>query len=100
MEAIIDFLKNGVVITFYATLLIFGIFTLYGMLKGIVRVMFKKIFKWRDQMEYLMNGLEFIALMILWALLTIAIFAFSEVFPIILMKCVDKVKEKLNVRDN
>lgn len=51
-------------------------------------------------MEYLMNGLEFIALMILWALLTIAIFAFSEVFPIVLMKCVDKVKEKLNVRDN
>lgn len=51
-------------------------------------------------MEYLMNGLEFIALMILWALLTIAIFAFSEVLPIILMKCVDKVKEKLNVRDN
>lgn len=51
-------------------------------------------------MEYLMNGLEFIALMILWALLTIAIFAFSEVFTIILMKCVDKVKEKLNVRDN
>lgn len=51
-------------------------------------------------MEYLMDGLEFIALMILWALFTIAIFAFSEVFPIILMKCVDKVKEKLNVRDN
>lgn len=51
-------------------------------------------------MEYLMNGLEFIALMILWALLTIAIFAFSEVFTIILMKCVDKVKKKLNVRDN
>lgn len=48
MEAIIDFLKNGVVITFYAALLIFGIFTLYGMLKGVVRVMFKKIFKWRD----------------------------------------------------
>lgn len=48
MEAIIDFLKNGVAITFYAVLLIFGIFTLYGMLKGIVRVMFKEIFKWRD----------------------------------------------------
>lgn len=51
-------------------------------------------------MEYLMNGIEFITLMMLWALLTIAIFAFSEVFHIILMKCVDKVKEKLNVRDN
>lgn len=51
-------------------------------------------------MEYLMNGLEFIALMILWALLTIAFFAFSEVFPIVLKKCVNKLKEKLNVRDN
>ena len=51
-------------------------------------------------MEYLMNGLEFIVLMMFCALLTIAIFAFSEVFSIILMKCVDKVKEKLNIRDN
>lgn len=51
-------------------------------------------------MEYLMNGLEFIALMILCALLIIANFAFLEVFPIVLKKCVDKVKEKLNVRDN
>jgi hypothetical protein len=48
MEAIINFLKNGIAITFYGVLLIFGVFTLYGMLKGIVRVMFKKIFKWRD----------------------------------------------------
>lgn len=48
MEAIIDFLKNGVVITFYATLLIFGIFTLYGTLKGVVKGIFKKIFKRRD----------------------------------------------------
>ena len=48
MEAIIDFLKNSVVITFYAVLLIFGIFTLYGILKGVVRAMFKKIFKGRD----------------------------------------------------
>ena len=39
-------------------------------------------------MEYLMNGLEFIVLMILWALLTIANFAFLEVFPIVLKKCV------------
>lgn len=48
MEAIINFLKNGIAITFYGVLLIFGIFTLYGMLKGIVRAMFKKIFKGRD----------------------------------------------------
>lgn len=48
MEAIIDFLKNGVVMIFYGILLSFGIVTLYGMLKGIVRVMFKKIFKGRD----------------------------------------------------
>lgn len=51
-------------------------------------------------MTFLMNSLEFIVKMIFGSLLTIAIFAFSEVFPIILMKCVDKVKEKLNVRDN
>ena len=51
-------------------------------------------------MEYLMNGLEFILKMIFGSLLTIAIFAFSEVFPIILIKCANKVKEKLNVRDN
>lgn len=48
MEAIIDFLKNGVAITFYAVLLIFGIFTLYGMLKGMVRAIFKKIFTEED----------------------------------------------------
>lgn len=51
-------------------------------------------------MECIMDGLELIALMIIGSLLTIAFFVFSEVFPIILMKCVDKVKEKLNVRDN
>lgn len=51
-------------------------------------------------MEFLMTSLEFIALMILGALLTIAFFVFSEVFPIILIKCANKVKEKLNVRDN
>ena len=44
MEAIINFLKNGVAITFYGVLLIFGVFTLYGMFKVIVRVIFKKIF--------------------------------------------------------
>ena len=32
-------------------------------------------------MEYLMNGLEFIALMIFWALLTIAIFCFFGSVP-------------------
>lgn len=48
MEAIIDFLKNGVVITFYTVLLIFGVFTLFGMLKGVVRVIFKEIFKLKD----------------------------------------------------
>lgn len=48
MEAIINFLKNGIAITFYGVLLIFGIFTLYGILKGVVRAMFKKIFKGRD----------------------------------------------------
>ena len=44
MEAIIDFLKTGVAITFYGVLLLFGIFTLYGVLKGVV----KKIFKGED----------------------------------------------------
>lgn len=48
MEAIINFLKNGIAITFYGVILIFGVFTLYGMLKGIVRAMFKKIFKEED----------------------------------------------------
>ena len=51
-------------------------------------------------MEYIMDGLEFIALMIFWAVLTIAFFAFSEVFPIVLKKSVNKLKEKLDVRDN
>lgn len=48
MEAIIDFLKNGIAITFYGVLLIFGIFTLYGILKGVVRAIIKKIFRWED----------------------------------------------------
>lgn len=48
MEAIINFLKNGIAITFYGVILIFGVFTLYGMLKGIVIAMFKKIFKEED----------------------------------------------------
>lgn len=48
MESIINFLKNGVAITFYGVLLIFGVFTLYGMFKGIVRAIFKKIFTEED----------------------------------------------------
>ena len=48
MEAIINFLKNGVAITFYGVLLIFGVFTLYGMFKGIVRKIFKKMFTEED----------------------------------------------------
>lgn len=48
MEAIINFLKNGLAITFYGVLLIFGVLILYGTLKGVVRVMFKKIFKGRN----------------------------------------------------
>lgn len=44
MEAIIDFLKNGIAITFYGVLFIFGVITLYGIVKGII----KKIFKGRD----------------------------------------------------
>lgn len=48
MEAVINFLKNGVAIIFYGILLIFGVFTLYGMFKGIVRAIFKKIFKGED----------------------------------------------------
>lgn len=48
MEAIINFKKNGVAITFYGVLLIFGVFTLYGMFKGIVRAIFKKIFTEED----------------------------------------------------
>lgn len=44
METIIDFLKNGVAITFYGVLLLFGIYTLYGMLEGIVRKILKMMF--------------------------------------------------------
>lgn len=51
-------------------------------------------------MTFLMNALEFIVKMIFGSLLTIAFFVFSEVFPIMLIKCVEKVKEKLNVRDS
>lgn len=42
MEAIIDFLKNGIAIIFYGILFIFGVFTLYGVLKGAVKKIFKR----------------------------------------------------------
>lgn len=48
MEAIINFLKNGIVITFYAVVLIISSLILYGTLKGLVKGVFKKIFKGRD----------------------------------------------------
>lgn len=48
METIIDFLKNGVAITFYAVLLIFGVFILHGILRGALESIFRKIFKMRD----------------------------------------------------
>ena len=48
MEAIINFFKNGEAITFYGVLLIFGVFTLYSMFKGIVRAIFKKMFTEED----------------------------------------------------
>ena len=44
MEAIIEFLKNGIAIIFYGILLIFEVFTLYGMFKAI----FNKIFTEED----------------------------------------------------
>ena len=48
MEAIIDFLKNGIAITFYAVVLIIGGLILYGTLKGLVKGIIKKIFNGRD----------------------------------------------------
>lgn len=48
MEEIINFLKDGIAITFYAVVLIIGGLILYGTLKGLVKGMFKKIFKGRD----------------------------------------------------
>lgn len=44
MDAIIEFLKNGVVMMFYGILFIFGVFTLYGIFKGIVRAILRKMF--------------------------------------------------------
>lgn len=51
-------------------------------------------------MTFLMTSLEFVFKMIFGSLLTIAFLVFSEVFPIMLIKCVEKVKEKLDVRDS
>lgn len=48
METIINFLKNGIAITFYGVLFIFGVITLYGIVRGIVKGIIKKIFKGRD----------------------------------------------------
>lgn len=48
MEAIINFLKNGVAITFYGVLFIFGAITLYGIIRGIVRGIVRKIFREED----------------------------------------------------
>lgn len=46
MEAIIDFLKNGIAITFYGVLFIFGVITLYGIVKGILRRFLKGEIRW------------------------------------------------------
>lgn len=48
MEVIIEFFKNGIAVIFYGIIFIFGVFTLYSMFKGVVRAMFKKIFKGGD----------------------------------------------------
>lgn len=48
MEAVIEFLKNGIAVIFYGIIFIFGVFTLYSMFKGIVRAIFKKIFTEED----------------------------------------------------
>lgn len=48
MEAIIEFLKNGIAIIFYGIIFIFGVFTLYAMFKGIVRAIFKMMFTEED----------------------------------------------------
>ena len=48
MEAIIEFLKNGIAIIFYGILFIFGVFTLYGIFKGIVRKILKMMFTNED----------------------------------------------------
>lgn len=44
MDAIIEFFKNGIALIFYGIIFIFGVFTLYGVLKGIVRKILKMMF--------------------------------------------------------
>ncbi len=44
MDAIIEFLKNGIALIFYGIIFIFGVFTLYGIFKGIVRKILKMMF--------------------------------------------------------
>ena len=48
MGAIIEFFKNGIAVIFYGIIFNFGVFTLYGMFKGVVRTIFKKIFTEED----------------------------------------------------
>lgn len=48
MEAIIEFLKNGIAVIFYAVVFIIGGLILYGTLKGLIKGIFNKIFKGRD----------------------------------------------------
>lgn len=42
MDAIIEFLKNGIAVTFYGILFIFGVFTLYGTIKIVIKGIFKR----------------------------------------------------------
>lgn len=48
MDAIIEFLKNGIALIFYGIIFIFGVFTLYSMFKGIVRALLRKMFTEED----------------------------------------------------
>ena len=48
MEAIIEFFKNGIAVIVYGIIFIFGVFTLYGIFKGIVRKIFKMMFTEED----------------------------------------------------
>ena len=50
MDAIIEFFKNGIALIFYGIIFIFGVFTLYGVLKGIVRKILKMMFTEENQM--------------------------------------------------
>lgn len=46
METIINFLKNGIAITFYGVLFIFGVITFYGIVKGIFKKILKGEIRW------------------------------------------------------